>query len=58
MTEDKYDLMDERELRREVRNLLVLIEKISKQKPEKPDYWNSCSQCEHNIEDAKELLGL
>lgn len=32
------------------------IERVAKQKPEKPDYWSSCSQCEHNISDAEDLL--
>lgn len=31
------------------------ISEVSKQKPEKPDYWSGCSQCERNIEEAKEL---
>jgi hypothetical protein len=38
--------------------LIAFVEKISKQRPEKPDYWTGCGQCEHNIEEAKELLGL
>lgn len=29
---------------------------IAAQKPEKPDYWSSCSQCERNISDAEDLL--
>ena len=32
------------------------IEQVAKQKPEKPDYWSSCSQCERNINDAEDLL--
>lgn len=32
------------------------IERVAKQKPEKPDYWSSCSQCEHNISDAEDLV--
>ncbi len=32
------------------------IEEISKQKPEKPDYWSSCGQCDRNIDRAQELL--
>lgn len=32
------------------------VERVAKQKPEKPDYWSSCSQCEHNISDAEDLL--
>jgi len=29
---------------------------VSQQRPEKPDYWCSCGQCERNIEDARELV--
>lgn len=32
------------------------VERVSKQKPEKPDYWSSCGQCEHNISDAEDLI--
>lgn len=35
---------------------LAFIERVAKQKPEKPDYWSSCSQCEHNISDAEDLV--
>lgn len=35
---------------------MEFVERLSKQKPEKPDYWSSCGQCEHNIADAEELL--
>jgi hypothetical protein len=34
------------------------VERVSRQKPEKPDYWSSCGQCEHNISDAEDLLPL
>ncbi len=34
------------------------IEEISKQRPEKPDYWSSCGQCDRNIDRAQELLEL
>jgi hypothetical protein len=33
-----------------------LIQRIAGQKPEKPDYWNSCHQCEENINDAQDVL--
>lgn len=36
--------------------MAAALESIAKQVPEKPDYWSSCGQCEHNIEDAKTLL--
>lgn len=28
----------------------AFIQDVSKQKPEKPDYWSSCGQCERNID--------
>ena len=35
---------------------ISFIKDISTQKPEKPDYWSACGQCEHNIERAQEIL--
>lgn len=32
------------------------IEEVSKQTPEKPDYWSSCSQCSHNQSDAEDII--
>jgi len=34
----------------------AFIRKIAAQKPEKPDHWNSCSQCQHNAEEAQDLI--
>lgn len=34
------------------------IKQVAKQEPEKPDYWSSCGQCEHNISSAEDLLPL
>lgn len=34
----------------------VFIRKIAAQKPEKPDHWSSCGQCQHNAEEAQDLL--
>lgn len=34
----------------------LLIAEIAQQKPEKPDHWSSCSQCEHNIEKAQDII--
>lgn len=34
----------------------AFIEMVSKQKPEKPDYWSSCGQCQSNSNEADELL--
>ena len=36
--------------------LAGVLRKIAAQKPEKPDYWTPCGQCDSNIEDAKEVL--
>ncbi|WP_261523634.1 hypothetical protein [Burkholderia multivorans] len=40
----------------EVEAAAALVQDVSKQKPERPDYWSSCSQCEHNIDRAQDLL--
>ena len=34
------------------------IERVAKQTPERPDYWSSCGQCEHNESDAEDILEL
>ena len=36
--------------------LLEFVTRVSKQKPEKPDYWSSCGQCERNESDAEDVL--
>ena len=36
--------------------LREFVERVAKQKPEKPDYWSSCGQCERNINDAEGVL--
>lgn len=46
----------EAELELEIVRLREFISAISKQIPEKPDYWSPCSQCERNAIDAEELL--
>lgn len=43
-------------LRQQLREARNFIEKVSKQKTSKPDYWTPCGQCDDNIEAAKELL--
>lgn len=40
----------------DVKRMQEFITDISKQKPEKPDYWSSCGQCEHNISQAEDIL--
>jgi hypothetical protein len=32
------------------------IRDVAQQKPEKPDYWSSCGQCERNADRAQDLL--
>lgn len=32
------------------------IQKVATQKPEKPDYWSACGQCERNASEAEDLL--
>ena len=32
------------------------VQRVAGQKPEKPDYWSACGQCERNISDAEDLL--
>lgn len=32
------------------------LTELSKQKPEKPDYWSSCGQCDRNSSTAEDLL--
>ncbi|MDN7511989.1 hypothetical protein QZL91_21210 [Burkholderia multivorans] len=44
------------QLRAELEAAAALVQDVSKQKPERPDYWSSCSQCEHNIDRAQDLL--
>lgn len=38
--------------------LREFIGDVSKQTPEKPDYWSSCSQCEHNSSEAEDFIAL
>ena len=32
------------------------LEPVTRRKPVKPDYWNTCHQCEYDGDDAKEKL--
>lgn len=34
----------------------AFVRDVASQKPEKPDYWTSCGQCERNISEAEDLL--
>ena len=36
--------------------LAEFVSTISKQSPEKPDYWSSCGQCDRNIDEAQITL--
>ena len=44
------------ELESENDKMRAFVEKVSKQQPEKPDYWSACWQCDRNIQDADEAL--
>ncbi len=44
------------ELRERNEKLMEFVARISKQKPEKPDYWCECGQCGRNIDEAQELI--
>lgn len=46
------------ELAAMVEVMRAFILKVSQQKPEKPDHWNSCGQCECNENEAYELLSI
>ncbi|MBU9643737.1 hypothetical protein KTF36_17955 [Burkholderia gladioli] len=35
---------------------VAFIRDVAAQKPEKPDHWSSCGQCEHNRDRAQDLL--
>ncbi|HDR9290076.1 TPA: hypothetical protein QDB46_005263 [Burkholderia multivorans] len=45
-----------RKLKAALEAAAAFVQDVSKQKPERPDYWSSCSQCEHNIDRAQDLL--
>ncbi|CAB5512021.1 hypothetical protein LMG26857_01310 [Achromobacter anxifer] len=36
--------------------MLEFVREVAQQKPEKPDYWSSCGQCESNSRQADDLL--
>ena len=37
-------------------DVIEFLTDVSQQKPEKPDYWSSCGQCERNQDRAEDLL--
>lgn len=43
-------------LRQDLDGLRAFVAAVAKQKPQKPDYWSACSQCESNISDAEDLI--
>jgi len=45
-----------RRLREENEALRKFVLEVSKQTPEKPDYWSSCGQCGSNISEAEDIL--
>ncbi|WP_186143806.1 hypothetical protein [Burkholderia gladioli] len=40
----------------DARDAATFIREVAAQKPEKPDYWSSCGQCQRNAERAQDLL--
>ena len=36
--------------------MMAFIKEVSEQKPEKPDYWSSCSQCSSNQSEAEDII--
>jgi hypothetical protein len=42
----------------QVEQLTKFLTKLSKMTPPKPDYWNSCHQCEAVIDEAQEFLPI
>lgn len=56
--QDRAEVM-ERDLeaaRRDLAEEAEIISEISQQKPEKPDHWSSCGQCERNQRDAEYFI--
>lgn len=43
-------------IERHFAKMMSFVKDISEQRPEKPDYWSSCSQCDRNIDNARDLL--
>ena len=43
-------------LREQLTQAKKFIGDISKQRPEKPDHWTPCGQCEDNISNAKDII--
>ncbi len=41
-----------------VKAAIDFVRRVSKQKPEKPDYWCACGQCERNENDAEEIIDM
>lgn len=37
-------------------SMVQFIQDVAQQKPEKPDYWSACGQCERNISRAEDLI--
>lgn len=40
----------------DINAVVEYIEYIATQRPEKPDYWSSCGQCQTNINNADDLI--
>ena len=50
------DILDMLLVNKQIEEMQEFIRKISLQTPDKPDYFSSCKQCKHNIEEAKGFL--
>lgn len=44
------------ELAAKLQKFVGFAEKVSEQEPEAPDHWNTCGQCDRNIDLAQDLL--
>ncbi|WP_257827898.1 hypothetical protein [Burkholderia glumae] len=63
-TEIVSDLLNERDEARasqapapaDTRDVAAFIREVATQKPEKPDHWSPCGQCQRNAERAQDLL--
>ncbi|MBB5414045.1 hypothetical protein [Paraburkholderia atlantica] len=48
------DLIEQQAAR--IAELEAFVLDVSKQTPEKPDYWSECGQCDRNIDRAEDLM--
>lgn len=43
-------------MRERLKQVEEFVAEVSKQTPEKPDYWSSCGQCSRNQSEAEDLM--